>query len=101
MADAKNKVFKSIWEGIRTLLVNRGLKVLLEWIIVSTVKDELVQEAYLIILEPLQDTTKILTDDDKDNSKQLNDYFVKGGKLRTIGQSLVSLAGKIEDRANN
>ena len=93
MTTDKNKVLKSIWEGVRGLLVNRGLKVLLEWLIISTVKDELVQEAYLILLEPLQDTTKLLTDDDKDNSTQLNNYFVKEGKLRTIGQSLVTLAG--------
>lgn len=93
----KNSKLKSIWEGVRAVLVGRGVKIFVEWIIISTVKNELLQETYLLLLEPLQEGTKIMTDDDKDNSAQLEEYLVEKGNLKRLIRELGVLAEKLEE----
>jgi len=87
---------KDVWEGLRGFIVGRGIRTLIEWYIKSTVKDPLVQETYLTLVEPVQSSVNILTDDDKDNSAQLRVYLLEEGNLRRITNNLITLAEKME-----
>lgn len=61
---------------LKRLIIRGAINILSKWL-ANSVQNQKLQVILLFLVKALQDITEILTDDNKDNSTQLEEYATK------------------------
>ena len=91
----------SIWNGLRKIFISEGFKQLLNLLTVSTVKDDFTRSGIMLFTAPAIDMADLMTDDDKDNSKQLLEWLATKGDLTITRMQKVVEQAKIKYAEEN